>query len=209
MREMLALLLLIISGGCNAMPPYDAVHGATMKLGVPGGSCSGTAVGHYTILTAGHCFYNDKGKTTKPASITANGETCEVWRLVDDGNDHVFLTVSGCKFNHRAKLGLPAKTGDEVFIWGNPMFLDDQLRVGRASGYGYLPSSDESPVLAKRFQFFDISSTYGDSGSAIFNLSGEIVGVLSIGTDPITRPFHLMGALPLTFTFAQWKDAGL
>ena len=113
MRERLAVILLMLAASACSWPArgevWDEVHGATLALGVPGGSCSGTAVGYYTILTAAHCFHDDSGKAVKPATVTANGELCEVWRMVDDGSDHVLLTVSGCKFTVHAKIGkLPA-----------------------------------------------------------------------------------------------------
>lgn len=212
MRHLAALILALGASACSwpaSGEVWNRVHAATLTLGVPGGSCSGTAVGHYTILTAAHCFYGANGIAVKPASITANDRACKVWGMVDDGNDHVLLTTD-CEFTHRARIGRKPHVGQQVFIWGSPLWLERQLRVGRMTGYGFLPGGgDENAVLAQEFAYFDLASTYGDSGSAIFNMAGEIVGVLSIGTDPISNHFHLMGALPLGFTRAQWERATL
>lgn len=214
MREMLAVLMALAVSACSwpaQADVWDRVHAATLSLGVPGGSCSGTAVAHTVILTAGHCFFNDKGIPTKPAYVTANGEKCEVWSMADDGSDHVLLTVGGCYFHTFAKVNANAvRPGQQVFIWGSPLWLDHQLRIGRMTGKGLLPGgAKENPVLGGEFLYFDLLSTYGDSGSGIFNMQGELIGVLSIGTDPISGGFHLMGALPLSISPRQWKDAGV
>ena len=70
---MMLALGLFAASGCAAQPPYERVHPATFQLGVPGGTCSGTAVGWYTILTAAHCFHDDAGKVVKPAYVNVTG----------------------------------------------------------------------------------------------------------------------------------------
>ena len=92
-------------------------------------------------------------------------------------------------------------------MWGNPLFFTDLIRFGTYSGSGYLPmTEDEDSLFTEKLLWFDIASTYGDSGSGIFNAAtGELIGVLSIGTDPMTRPFHMAGAFPLAFTRKQLR----
>ena len=68
-----------------------------------------------------------------------------------------------------------------------------------------MQENDDS-IYAKELLWFDLASTYGDSGSGIFNAeTGELFAVLSIGTDPMTRPFHMAGAFPLAFTRKQLR----
>ena len=77
MRERLAVIVialgLFMATGCAAQPPFERVKPATFQLGVPGGSCSGTAVGYSTILTASHCFHDGAGNVVKPAHVTVTG----------------------------------------------------------------------------------------------------------------------------------------
>lgn len=213
MRHTLALVLALAASACSwpaGGAVWTRVHGTTLTLGVPGGSCSGTAVGRYNVLSAAHCFHDGNGIAVKPASITANGKTCNVWRMVDDGSDHVLLTTD-CQFKAWATVNTrKPRVGQKVFIWGSPLWLERQLRIGRMTGRGELPGgADENPVLGQTFDYYDLASTYGDSGSGIFNMAGELIGVVSIGTDPLSNHFHLMGALPLAFTRAQWARATL
>lgn len=163
-------------------------------------------MGAHVLLGAAHCF-----DIALPAAMKVNGELVEILSIVSDGSDHVLVTVSGT-FKHWSHIGHGTlRQGDPVFIWGNPSFLNDQLRVGRIAGKGHLPDEycNADPMFCHEFQFFDIASTHGDSGAAIFNRYGQIVGVVSIGTAPISDPFNLMGAIPLAFTKAQLKEAGV
>jgi S1-C subfamily serine protease len=207
MRQALAILLALAASACSwpaGAEPWDSVHKATKVIGIGEISCSATAVGRYHLLTASHCFDG------KPATITVNGKVCEVWRLTHDGNDHALVLLGwGCEQKHRVRIShRKVPQGESVFIWGNPSFLDDQLRIGRASGWGFLPgATGGDDPLTKKFRYWDIASTYGDSGSAIFDMQGRVVGVLSIGTDPITNHFHLAGSLPFAFTRKQWREA--
>ena len=202
MRRTLALLLMLASSACSwpaRGEVWDEVHGATLRLEVPGGICSGTAVGRYTILTASHCFYGKDGKPTKPRTITANGELCEVWKLTTDKNDHALLVVGGCEFAITAKLGNTAKVGDRVFAWSNPSEFRDILLFGEVAGYA------DSDLIDAKATLYNLNAYFGSSGGGIFNAQGKLVGVISIAT----HPYKLMGSFPLAFTKAQMREAGL
>jgi len=61
-----------------------------------------------------------------------------------------------------------------------------------------------------RWTLWDINAFPGDSGSAIFDMHGRVVGVISIIVPQIYGPSYmkLMGSLPLAFTEKQWEAAG-
>ena len=187
---LLAGSLASCAAGYPQQPVWDRVHNTTLSLTIGFGSCSGTAVGKQTILSASHCFPDG----TK--LVIASGEACEIAALIHDGQDHVLVRVTGCTFDHVAKIGKPAKVGDEVFIWGNPWSFQDLLRVGRVSGY----QDTEWKGMGKlHVQLSDLHITNGDSGSALFNTRGEITSVLSIGT----LPFAMAGTFPMKFSREQ------
>ena len=55
-------------------------------------------------------------------------------------------------------------------MWGNPLFFTDLIRFGTYSGSGYLPTTEgDDGLFTEKLLWFDIASTYGDSGSGIFN----------------------------------------
>lgn len=196
-----ALMLAALPAACEAQPPYNADTTFLMETGL--GHCSATAVGPHVIVTASHCVGDVR-------AVELNGELAAVVSLIHDGSDHVLIRVEHT-FAHWASLGRPVKVGEAIYIRGNPDFLRDLLRFGTVAGKGYLPAqaTDGDPILAREFVWFDVASTHGDSGAGIFNLRGQIVGVVSIGTDPVTDPFHIMGALPFSFSAEQWKAARL
>jgi hypothetical protein len=197
-----------ISGCAEAHPPhnriaqpYARVHAATHTLTIGKYTCSATGVGHHTLLSASHCFESE------PKSMLVDGEACDVQAVLHDGNDHALVTVS-CYQRRIVHMGSPVMTGESVFVFGNPEGVTDQLRVGRASGYWTLPKEfwSDAPVYRLQFQAFDFNGGPGDSGAAIFNDYGQIVGVVSIGTWFITAPVQFIGAYPLAFSDEQWAS---
>ena len=195
----LALIALLGMTGCEAAPQYDHVHASTLTLKIGAAGCSGTAVGRYTVLSASHCF------DSNTREIQANGRVCKVWKIVHDGNDHALLTVS-CEFKawayltRAAKAGKEPKVGTDIFVWGNPYMFSDILRFGNVAGH-----QDKAMPGMGRAQLHNFNGWAGDSGAAIFNMRGNIVAVVSIGS----QPYRLMGSFPLNFSRAQYREAGL
>ncbi|OGT56298.1 MAG: hypothetical protein A3E01_07030 [Gammaproteobacteria bacterium RIFCSPHIGHO2_12_FULL_63_22] len=147
----LALIALLGMMGCEAAPQYEHVHASTLTLKIGNSGCSGTAVGRYTILTATHCIAGHVGKPDRFATLTANGRLCEIWKAVDDGNDHALLTVS-CEFKAVAELGKGAKAGrtpalgTKVFMFGSPLDFTDLLRFGRVAGNRHIALMGTFPL---------------------------------------------------------------
>jgi len=179
---------------CQAQPPYERVHPATFQLTVEGGTCSGFAVKHNVIATAGHCV--SWGTTT----VMVEGQgLCEIRAIIRDTTDHVFLRVTGCTFKHVVKFGPAPKQGDEVFLWSAPFGIRQLLIFGRVAGW--MPGE----LVNAQTTLYDLNGFSGSSGGPIFNMQGQVVAIVSIGT----RPYKLMGSFPFTWTRAQWRQAGL
>lgn len=188
----LALLLTAGCSGCASMPDYADAKAATVRLEFPGGGvCSGTAISKTAILSAAHCFKTDEGSAT----VNAKEVTFKV--VANDGQDHVLVTVDK-PFTVWARMGIRKPSqGDVVFVHGNPNAIKDMLRVGRVAGW-------DGDLMA-----LDLLGWYGDSGAAVFNEDGRIVGMVS-QMYPGDQPyFRFTGCIAIKFTAADWAKAGV
>lgn len=189
-----ALLILLLVGGCScaSLPDYSEAKAYVVRIDFPSGSvCSGTAISKAAILGAAHCFKTEAGEARfndRPVK----------WKVVaNDGADHVLVTIDKT-FTTWARLSArkPAQ-GDVVFVHGNPNGLKDLLRVGRVAGWN-------GDVMA-----LDLLGWFGDSGAAVWNEDGRIVGVVS-AMYPGDQPYwRLTGCYAIKFTAADWKAAGV
>jgi hypothetical protein len=150
-------------------------HVIAMDSPVTGPSgCSATAIGPHALLTASHCEKPD-------GFVTVDGEKgVPIVKVIRDGDDHsiLFLEPKSVRFLYTARfVNRPLKVGEFVFIWGNPGDSGVQfvaiLRTGKFEAQN---------IFKNRItDVFDLACEHGDSGSAIFDINGNIVDVLSIG----------------------------
>lgn len=178
MRVILVLLLALTSmfSVDKAPPVHDRVRAATVRLTFPGGSvCGGTAIGPREILTATHCI-------TDRTPISIDGVPVGYLVKWQDDKDHTILLTTQVRKEY-VSVGNAPNIGDVVFMWGQPAGLENILRYGRLAG-----RKGEDYV-------YDINAIQGDSGSAVFNTEGEIVGMISaVG---VFGPFLIAIAHPM------------
>lgn len=199
-------------------PAIDAAHRTThvvtaSPLVGPGSKCSGTAVGPHALLIASHC--------EEPVStIDIDGTSAHIFGFTRDYRDHTIYFVSA-EFTSWAEFAdNSGAVGDDIFIFGNPGDNTDILRKGYVA---HLPSGETqlAPVdffmnpfaIAARlvrsnpqYITYDFNGWMGDSGAAIFNEQGKIVGVVSVGiiNEPPEghenwSPLKLIGGYSITF----------
>ena len=70
------------------------------------------------------------------------------------------------------------EVGDEIFVVGAPYGISQTLTAGHLSGRHWLNKNDES-ATAVEFLQTDAAVNGGSSGSPVFNLNGEVVGIIS------------------------------
>jgi hypothetical protein len=175
-----------IAGCTNSRAIEKQAKASTLHLGLTDGNCSGTSIGHKLILTASHCFNSGH-------LLTVNDQPVNVESYRDDGADHRVIVLD-TDFPPYAKFGKAPKQGDRAFMYGNPIGLRDVLRRGSVlgvSGYGYV---------------LDITVGWGDSGAAVFNDRGEVIGVVkSIYSHGALPTFHVTLMEPLAEGEWPWN----
>lgn len=182
---LLPLLFLAGCGGCASLP-FEGVKPEIARLEMMPGVCSATYIGPTTILTARHCIAEDAGV------VKIDGERAGYALLADDKHDHVMLRVTARRSRWAFQADKP-KVGDEVFKRGNPAGLNDILTVGRVAGW------DTGRM------YVDITCYKGDSGAALFDKRGRIVGVVSAIAG--AESFYLLIAFEMHFAATDWEAA--
>lgn len=188
----LALLcVMALPSGCEAHPPFGRMADVTGTLILAdGGICSGTAVGPHVIASAAHCVADD------PVEIRFRGQLFRITSIVRDGSDHALIRVDG-DLGDFAKLGLPPKIGDTLHVIGNPGGRPQLYRRAVVAGR---PAGEEY----RHALYVDCRCWKGDSGAALFNDRGQLVGIVSaIDGEGL---WYMTVAFPFTFTAQQWKD---
>jgi hypothetical protein len=170
----------------NLQPQHAATHHINFENPLEHDSCSATAVGPHTLLTAGHCIL----ATNK---IKIDGEEAHVVVYIFDNADHM-LIVTDATFKAWLPINQNAlkdmHPSDPLHFWGNPGHARDVYRIGNFEKWD--ESGDVSLALLQ------IPAYPGDSGSGILNDAGEIVAVLSMGNQSAE-----VAVLPFAFTAEQ------
>ncbi len=167
---------------------YDGVKASIVeiKTTASGGRFSGqsSGLGSGIVLdTDGHILTNNhviNGFTT--ATVTfSDGATGQATVMgTDPADDIAIIKVSVDSSElHPVKLGDSSQmqVGNVVFAVGNPFGLDWSLSTGVISGLDRtLPSSSGGRSLAGLLQT-DAAVNPGNSGGALFNMNGEVIGI--------------------------------
>jgi hypothetical protein len=181
----------------------------TDALDISPTKCSATAIGPHALLTASHCEVSSD-------EILVDNKNANVAGILRDGADHSIVYVD-ITFPQWAVISeeLPC-VADHVFIFGNPGDVQDVYREG------YVASIKSGEVVPfgklEMVVYFDLNGFRGDSGAAVFDKKGEIVGVVStlvVQFQPYEKEnvqMKLMGGLIFQFTpeqllaTASWKN---
>ena len=136
------------------------------------GTCSATAIGPHAILTAEHCV--KRGETTA-VTLDLATEKHEILGAAFDGRDHVILVLGGSPFTAYEKpvLATAFITGETVTIFG-----DGGREYPPRPLYGKVTNCEDPSDIdsAAAEVCFSLPVIPGDSGSAVYNVHGEIVG---------------------------------
>lgn len=137
--------------------------------------CSSTAIGPHAVMTAEHCNEDDKNKVI---GIDLVKERNNILASVHDGRDHVIYLLDGEPFTFYEK------------VIEEPSHLIDETVTIYGDGHGAFPPDakygkvidcdDPSDVDNDAGQLcFSTEVIPGDSGSAVYNTHGDIVGLVT------------------------------
>ena len=151
----------------------DTVKNKTVKvLG------SGFLISNSTIITAAHVVSVPESINVKfidgeviPAKVIMNNKTADVAMIELIWPKKNAVTVS---FGDSDKV----KIGNRVFIIGSPFDLEQSLSAGYVSGFKKKSAGTNSFTKSEFIQT-DAAINTGNSGGPMFNLNGEVIGVVS------------------------------
>lgn len=181
----IVLLALALVSGCAEGHPSTALRITFAS----GGLCSATAVGPDLILSAEHCFDNDR-------LTSINGEPAYALKMVKDGRDHVLVRVSK-KFKRWSQIGANPKQAQHATLVGNPAGLPFVYREC------YVALVQDDQIL------WDGCETFGgDSGGGLM-IGNRVVGVIT-GMKRVVSPsgfqFVMVWTMPLRFSGKQMRE---
>ena len=178
------LVLLLTACQTTTINHEQSAKASAAILGFTDGSCSGTIIAPDKVLSASHCFQGGR-------LLTVNMVPVNVITYQHDGSDHAVVTLD-TTFPSFAPINYGGMAqGERVFMYGNPSGQADMLRRGYVSGSVGLGTLLDLPV------------SQGDSGAAIFNERGEVVGVLT-GFARLQSGMQLAVVHPFTSEHSGW-----
>lgn len=163
-----ALVLLTTFAYSAPSPAVTKARKTVHTITFEAGKCSATAVAPHMILTATHC--------THPAeALTVDGKDYIIVLIFSDSNDHSLVLIANgdVGFTDIAGIATPQaqpEPGDAVFMWGAENSSGIMFRAGYVAG----PRTDGK----RHGTLYQLDSFFGDSGAAIFNSDGQIIGLL-------------------------------
>ena len=177
-----------IDGGMTPAQVYaktaDSVVAITTQIAMTEGSTVTTAVSFgsgFILTTDGYVVTNHhviEGATSVTVTTGDGKEYPAVIRGYDSTNDIAVLKIQGENLP-AVKLGSSSEliVGDQVAVIGNPLGeLTSTLTVGYVSAKDRIITTDGSQINMIQT---DASVNSGNSGGPIFNMKGEVVGIIT------------------------------
>ena len=156
-------------------------HHVTVKerIAHPGG-CGSVVVGlnqlNTYILTAGHCtFDNDTGPLPGVFVSNTMSGPMHFAKVLDRSWQHDLALIKTRVLGNISPVKIAKyapQVGDEVWVIGCPMNRDKVVSKGIVSAKTF-----PNMQLGKAF-LIDAEVTYGNSGGGVYNIQGELVGIL-------------------------------
>lgn len=173
-----------------------------------GGEGSGVIVDEDTIVTNAHVA----GDAREVEVVLANGRRLEAdVEAVDRCTDLAVLSVAGEDLPGAAFADELPRVGELAIAIGNPLGFEQTVTAGIVSGlHRQIPSAGRTPALIDLIQT-DAPISPGNSGGALVNERGEVIGINVAYIPPAARAVSIGFAIPsatVTSVVEQLEDTG-
>lgn len=179
--SLVAAIALVLFGASTATGLFDdtaeqRAAASSVLIEDNTGHGSGVVIGKNLVLTAGHVVDKVEGTLkvtlssgqTKPAKVlwkaSGNGETA----LLEVATDDTPAAPLSCE---------KVTQGQKVLTYGNPRFLRNIVTYGRVAGFN---TDTEVEEKAKDAVVLDLTILSGNSGGAVWDDRGRVVGLASM-----------------------------
>lgn len=170
MKLILAAALALLTACCASTPDPIDPKPTTVRLQFEdNGVCSGTATGPNEITTASHCLGS--------RLTTVNGQRATMLHSRKVGRDVTLIYVDRRNVRWSQWRDTAPVQGEPIHYYGNPLGMADIYRQG------YMAGRLRDSWLA------DVEIAPGDSGAAVFDSQGRIIGVVS--AFGVSGPFRM------------------
>lgn len=183
----LAASLLSVAGAAALTASVTPAAESVVKVKDGAGHGSGVHIGNGYVLTAAHVVRDKKTMTLRVASGAE--ATAEV--LWSNSEYDVALLHTGAPLKGSSHLQCrEPEVGEDVSAIGNPIGFEFVSAFGRVSG----AAREYKPW--KSVMITDMTTVMGQSGGAIFDAKGNVVGiVVGVGVMPLPAGFFLVPSL--------------
>ncbi len=171
----------------------DEVQPSIVSIVVSGGEGSGVIIAGDTIVTNDHVA----GDFKTVQVVLADGKRLEgTVGATDPLTDLAIVTVDRTDLPAATlATGLP-RVGEPVVAMGNPLGFESSVTAGIVSGlHREIPSAGRTPALIDLIQT-DAAISPGNSGGALVNLRGEVVGIAVAYIPPAASAVSIGFAIP-------------
>lgn len=191
----------------TATPQELSSHQVVFYYGDSHALCTATAIAPHALLTAGHCIEDAEDVDDITFAVDHVRTRYVVLGILVDHRDHIIILTNGPAFTRIAPYLIRApKMGEETYIYGFGAGVYPAVKkVGKV-----INEYDPSEVDARAGIFFTNTQCIpGDSGSAVYGLDGDILGLLTyqVGGDHENEGLIETAGFQLGFTPEQISKA--
>ncbi len=215
-----------------ALLSFQLVNGSESSVPV-NGSLADVVEQVMPVVVTIHTVNEEGGGAGSGVIIEASGLILTCWHVVDDA-DEITVTIGNTDYtaivaghdrsldaailmvNRRTNELLPVarigidkpRMGDPVFTLGNPYDLGLSVSLGIVSAL----DRDSELTTAKEY-LIDAGLNPGNSGGALFNMKGELIGITNagyVGADGLNFAIEIEYLIPLiNKTVDEWGAKGV
>lgn len=163
--------------------------------------CSGTAIGQHAILTADHCYRDGMDGLR----LDRSRHVYHIENTIRDDHDHIVFLLDGPPVSpvNFSVFSKAPSIGEKVFVVG----FGEQQYPGTVKQGVVVDEYDPSDLDTQDGLIYtSIHVIPGDSGSAVFNEKGYIIGLITFSVEQ-DKYRQQSGVFPLRFTADQLAAA--